>query len=307
MAVKMSYNLQEIVASMWKHRETKSFKQKDGLLNEYRDLKVKASIGGSGNLNCIPWISYCAKGQTTSNGIYPVLLFYGTKEFREKLQQNNKNKVIVLAYGISASNKPGISWGAAIEGKNKIETLFKELDYQANDDLLTVYNSSFIYNIYNWTDNLDYIQIQKDIDDLIDIYDKIIKGSNHVKIEGTTINQPSKNSDKEFSIKRIIECIKNTGLIYSDTLIKRFTYSLMAKPFVILSGLAGSGKTQLALAFAKCLCENFEEQVCTVSIGADWTNREPLLGYPNALKSGEYVMPESGVLQLIMQANSYPQ
>ena len=80
----------------------------------------------------------------------------------------------------------------------------------------------------------------------------------------------------------------------------------MAKPFVILSGLAGSGKTQLALVFAKCLSENVEEQVCTVSIGADWTNREPLLGYPNALKSGEYVLPESGVLQLLMRANEDP-
>lgn len=80
----------------------------------------------------------------------------------------------------------------------------------------------------------------------------------------------------------------------------------MAKPFVILSGLAGSGKTQLALAFAKCLSENIEEQVCTVSIGADWTNREPLLGYPNALKSGDYVLPESGVLQLLMRANEDP-
>ena len=80
----------------------------------------------------------------------------------------------------------------------------------------------------------------------------------------------------------------------------------MAKPFVILSGLAGSGKTQLALAFAKCMSKNIEEQVCTVSIGADWTNREPLLGYPNALRSGEYVMPESGVLQLLMRAEYDP-
>ena len=109
-----------------------------------------------------------------------------------------------------------------------------------------------------------------------------------------------------FIISPIISSILSTGLIYSDTLIKRLAYSLMAKPFVILSGLAGSGKTQLALAFAKCLSENIEEQVCTVSIGADWTNREPLLGYPNALKSGEYVMPESGVLQLLMRANDNP-
>lgn len=107
-----------------------------------------------------------------------------------------------------------------------------------------------------------------------------------------------------FMINRIVSSILSTGLIYSETLIKRLAYSLMAKPFVILSGLAGSGKTQLALAFAKCLSENIEEQVCTVSIGADWTNREPLLGYPNALKNNEYVLPESGVLQLLMRANT---
>ena len=109
-----------------------------------------------------------------------------------------------------------------------------------------------------------------------------------------------------FDINSIVSSLLSTGLIYSDTLIKRLAYSLMAKPFVILSGLAGSGKTQLALAFVKCLSENIEEQVCTVSIGADWTNREPLLGYPNALKSGEYVLPESDVLQLLMRANKDP-
>lgn len=63
----------------------------------------------------------------------------------------------------------------------------------------------------------------------------------------------------------------------------------MTKPFVILSGLAGSGKTQLALAFARSMAENVDQQLCVVPVGADWTNREPLLGYPNALKQGEYV------------------
>lgn len=118
-------------------------------------------------------------------------------------------------------------------------------------------------------------------------------------------NNDSRPNDT-FMINQVVSSILSTGLIYSPTLIKRLAFSLMAKPFVILSGLAGSGKTQLALAFAKCLSENIKEQVCTVSIGADWTNREPLLGYPNALKSGEYVLPESGVLQLLMRANEDP-
>ena len=106
-----------------------------------------------------------------------------------------------------------------------------------------------------------------------------------------------------FSIKKIIELIGNTGLIYSESLIKRFAFSLMSKRFLILSGLAGSGKTQLALAFASALVKNKEEQMCVVSVGADWTNREPLLGFPNALDPGKYVKPESGVLDLLIEAN----
>ncbi len=80
----------------------------------------------------------------------------------------------------------------------------------------------------------------------------------------------------------------------------------MTKPFVILSGLAGSGKTQLALAFARTISENADQQLCVVPVGADWTNREPLLGYPNALKPGEYMQPESGALQIMMRALRNP-
>ena len=42
--------------------------------------------------------------------------------------------------------------------------------------------------------------------------------------------------------------------------------------------------------------------MCFVPVGADWTNREPLLGYPNALKGDEYVRPENGVLDLLIRA-----
>ena len=119
----------------------------------------------------------------------------------------------------------------------------------------------------------------------------------------TTSQSPTSSPVLPFSIKSIIEYINETGLLYSPSLIKRFAFSLMAKRFLILSGLAGSGKTQLALAFAKALVEDKEKQMCVVSVGADWTNREPLLGYPNALKPGEYIKPENGVLDLLIEAN----
>ena len=109
-----------------------------------------------------------------------------------------------------------------------------------------------------------------------------------------------------FSMTSLIENVNKTGLLYEDKLIQRYVCSLMTKPFVILSGLAGSGKTQLALAFARAMSENVDQQLCVVPVGADWTNREPLLGYPNALKQGEYMQPESGVLQILMRALRNP-
>lgn len=109
-----------------------------------------------------------------------------------------------------------------------------------------------------------------------------------------------------FNMSVLIENIKKTGLLYEDKLIQRYVCSLMTKPFVILSGLAGSGKTQLALAIAHAMSENVDQQLCVVPVGADWTNREPLLGYPNALTQKNYIQPESGALQIMMRALRNP-
>lgn len=101
--------------------------------------------------------------------------------------------------------------------------------------------------------------------------------------------------------KLFFDKIGHSGLRFSLELVKRFIASLCTKPFVICSGLSGSGKTKLAQAFAQWI--SFDEfQYLIVPVGADWTNREPLLGYPNALNKEEYVSPENGVLDLMIRA-----
>lgn len=94
---------------------------------------------------------------------------------------------------------------------------------------------------------------------------------------------------------------KEANLKFSEKIIIRFIASLCTKPFVICSGLSGSGKTKLAQSFVQWICES-EEQYKIVPVGADWTNREPLLGFPNGLDPVSYVFPDSGVLQLILDA-----
>jgi 5-methylcytosine-specific restriction protein B len=91
------------------------------------------------------------------------------------------------------------------------------------------------------------------------------------------------------------------NLIFSSFLTKRYIASLATKPFVIFTGLSGSGKTKLAQTFAKWICEG-EAQYKIIPVGADWTNREPLLGYPNSLNPNSYVLPDNGALDLIIAA-----
>jgi hypothetical protein len=95
----------------------------------------------------------------------------------------------------------------------------------------------------------------------------------------------------------------NSGLLFDIELISRYIASLCTKPFVICSGLSGSGKTKLAQAFAQWISAD-KLQYEIVPVGADWTNREPLLGYPNALNKEEYICPENGVLDLLIRAKN---
>ncbi len=137
------------------------------------------------------------------------------------------------------------------------------------------------------TEHPEYLLIQNDNDGFILAKKNIL----------VSINQTS------FSVENFIKYCNNSGLIFSDQLIKRFVASIWTKPFVICSGLSGSGKTKLAQAFAMWICQN-KSQYEIVPVGADWTNREPLLGYPNALDEQSYVKPENGILQLILNAKA---
>jgi len=114
-----------------------------------------------------------------------------------------------------------------------------------------------------------------------------------------------KESHSSFKASEFIKCCTKSGLAYPDSLIRRFVASLLTKPFVILTGLSGSGKTKLAQAFAQWICRQ-SDQYKIVAVGSDWTNRDPLLGYPSALDPREYKKPDTGVLELMLNAIKRP-
>jgi len=84
----------------------------------------------------------------------------------------------------------------------------------------------------------------------------------------------------------------DVGLHVSSALFLRFAAALGSKRFLILSGLAGSGKTKLAQAFARWLAPEDEGEssaYVVVPVGADWTGSAEILGYPDGIDHKRYV------------------
>lgn len=191
----------------------------------------------------------------------------------------------------------------------KIETLIKNKE-EINETLSDIVNKPFTTE---GKVNQGYLyEFTKEAGKLIfDIYGKKINNKNIdnyfnlVSLNPTINKKASTLKNDNFQIKLLEEELNNAGLIFSSRTVVRFVSSLITKPFVILTGLSGSGKTKLAQAFVQWICQD-KSQYRIIPVGADWTNREPLLGYPNALKPEEYVKPDSGVLDLIIQANEQP-
>ena len=90
---------------------------------------------------------------------------------------------------------------------------------------------------------------------------------------------------------------------------KRMLSAIIAKRFLILTGLAGSGKTKLAQAFARWITppnkNDGEANACysIVPVGADWTGNENILGYPDGLQATNYVAKPA--LDLILHAGDH--
>lgn len=105
--------------------------------------------------------------------------------------------------------------------------------------------------------------------------------------------------------KSFVADAKSAKLTLTPELPINFIASLLTKPFLILTGLSGSGKTKVAQAFATWISSN-EQQYRVVAVGADWTSNENILGYQDALNVGTYRKPSNGALDLLLRAEVDP-
>ena len=187
----------------------------------------------------------------------------------------------------------------------KDELTFNDGKPRFFEDVIFFWENKNFYLSTEWTSGKDS---RLDLDNLKILIEKhytkySIYEENRNYFFSDKIQAKSKIQLLNFKISKFYEDCINSNLKYSNQLITRYISSLVTKPFVLLSGLSGSGKTKLAQSFAQWICED-ENQYRIVPVGADWTNREPLLGYVNALNNKEYILPENGALKLLIDANN---
>ena len=93
------------------------------------------------------------------------------------------------------------------------------------------------------------------------------------------------------------------GYYFSRLAIENYLLSLKVKPFVILTGNSGTGKTKLSQLFAKYL--NQHDNYKIIPVGANWTENRHILGYVNILNDNPQYTPAYYLIEQA-QKESYP-
>ncbi len=249
---------------------------------------IKASVG-AGNWANIPWLAILNPKITTAiqDGIYPVYLFstdglgfylslnQGTTTPKEELGKVKADIRAELIKKYILEKFPELEdWGE------------QRIDLNANTPLGKSYETANIVAKYYSLDiELDSESLKQDLRKLLFYYRKIETLDIEVELQKFTMNKPE---------ERTKSLQKEQKLLPDDV-------TPLSKPFLLLAGISGTGKTRFVREQAK-LTGSLSENYCLTSVRPDWHEPSDILGYISRLgKNGaEYVTTE--VLQFIAKA-----
>ncbi|RJP90970.1 MAG: DUF3578 domain-containing protein [Desulfobacteraceae bacterium] len=266
--------------------------------------KIEGSVG-KGQWATIPWIAILntAITKTVSQDVYIVFLFSakGNKVFvtlnqgtgginraqsgqvQSELREEYLSKILEKNLTFNKGALPNNS----LEGDGNTRA-------KAYEEACILWKEYKLAVLKGMKDDSAFLN---DIEELVQYYTIAEKLS---KIDAS----PQRKNSEKFKVTKLQTNIESAGFKYDKKLILRFISALCTKPFVILTGLSGSGKTKLAQVFSQWIIEN-QSQYCLIPVGSDWTNRDPLIGYPNALIPGNYIKSDNGILDLIIEASKH--
>lgn len=243
--------------------------------------KLKGSVG-AGSWADVPWIAVFDKRITTSaqRGVYIVYLL--NKDTKELFLTLNQGVTDVAQGGAGNSKATDNLQDRAVSIRSKIG-YFKGLENGLIDTGSKAYDAGCIYYIKYTLDSLPedeklYSDLNKFIEAYKAYYDKVFLLQND-------IGEQVKEGEEELQVEQIIERISDytnaKGFVYDEKLLKNFYLSLKSKPFVLLAGTSGTGKTRLVRLFAEAIGAYGSGRYKQVAVKPDWSDSMDLFGHVN--------------------------
>lgn len=247
------------------------------------EYMVTGSVG-QGNWASVPWIAIMNRKITisTQRGYYIVYLF----------SEDMQSVYLTLAQGVTETSKEEmLRIKAQIRESIPANSKVKVDDHislgeskKARDYAL----STAAYIHYAAGHMPEESVIINDLQEMIHIYE------NYISInEGTSFDNNPHQGEKEMVkenrntylpskdlIDHIYSYINSKGFYYPKEEVINLFLSLKTKPFVILSGISGTGKTKMVQWFAESLGATEKNgQFTLIPVRPDWSDGSDLLGY----------------------------
>ncbi|MBU4288810.1 MAG: AAA family ATPase [Proteobacteria bacterium] len=105
----------------------------------------------------------------------------------------------------------------------------------------------------------------------------------------------------------LYDFIETQGFYFSKEILTRYFLSLRTKPFVILTGISGTGKTKIAQLFADYILQDYsnkEKHKAFIPVKPDWMDNKGLFGFYNIL---DQKYSSTKFLQIILDALENPE
>lgn len=252
--------------------------------------------------------------------VIPYLLKY----YFENKPTSNKD-LREAFYKLMSKDIPGpkgkILWSSKPTGvPSRIHRLVKMGIIIAIDESMSNREIEFEKDIYNYVLGPEAEKSIKDftskyekstIDEEIENYlDKKIKSVNDNESNEDIDNEDylETKEEREMNNNFYYDFIETQGFYFSREILTRYFLSLRTKPFVILTGISGTGKTKIAQLFADYILQDKdsnerEKQFAFIPVRPDWMDNKGLFGYYNILDQKYY---STKFLQTIIDAFNNP-
>lgn len=106
---------------------------------------------------------------------------------------------------------------------------------------------------------------------------------------------------KTINTENIIDEIKSRKFFFNKELIFNYFICLKTKPFLILTGISGSGKSKLSQVFSDIISEGDKSKIELIPVKPNWKDSKGLFGYHNLLDNTYYITP---LIKLMIRALS---